>query len=71
MIVYHPVTRDRTTYTFCQPGRKHPVSDWLDDSGEPLSFNVKFEYGKAEVPDNLGRFLIDQGLAQESVILVA
>jgi len=71
MIVYHPVTRDRTTYTFCQPGLEHPVSDWLDENGDPLSFNVEFKFGKAEVPDNLGRFLIDKGLAQESVILVA
>lgn len=71
MIVYHPVTRDRTTRTICQPGTLYPNSDFLEPDGTPKTFVVEFRYGKAEVADNLGRYLIDQGLAQESVILMA
>lgn len=71
MIIYHPVTRDRTTHAICQPGNEYPVSDFLDESGKARTFVVEFKYGRAEVPDNLGRYLIDQGLAQESVILLA
>ncbi|MBM2884094.1 hypothetical protein JFK97_06790 [Chromobacterium phragmitis] len=47
------------------------MSDFLDESGKARTFVVEFKYGRAEVPDNLGRYLIDQGLAQESVILLA
>nr|WP_199065100.1 hypothetical protein [Chromobacterium sp. ASV5] len=70
MIIYHPVTRDRTTHVICQPGNEHPVSDFFDKDGKPSVFVVEFKYGRAEVPDNLGRYLIDEGLAQESAILL-
>lgn len=50
-----------------QPGVFHPeTSDFMDkETGKPTMFNVVFRYGQSdEIPDNLGQYLIDQGLAQ-------
>lgn len=51
-----------------QPGNQHPtVSDFVDKDGKPILFDIVFTYGVAEnVPDNLGRYVLDQGLAQET-----
>lgn len=64
---------------FVTPGRDHPeTSDWMktntDSEGksfnEPIMFTVKFENGVAEVPDNLGRYMIDKGLARKSRLIL-
>jgi hypothetical protein len=42
---------------------------WWDASGDklvPREFTVKFERGRAEVSDELGRYLIDTGQAQRT-----
>ncbi|MTD34023.1 hypothetical protein [Paludibacterium denitrificans] len=68
-ITLSPATARRAP--FASPGTLYPNSDFLEPDGTPKTFVVEFRYGKAEVADNLGRYLIDQGLAQESVILMA
>lgn len=47
-----------------------PASDpaWTSDEfktpeGEPVTFPIVFENGRASVPENLGRYLVDQGIA--------
>jgi hypothetical protein len=51
-----------------QPGVFNPgVSDFFDKDGKPILFNVEFRYGKSDdLPDNLARYILDQGLAQET-----
>ncbi len=69
MKVYHPGARGKST-TFVQPGVHHPVSDWMDEAGKPRMFAVAFIEGVAEVSDNLGKYMIDQGLAARSPIIL-
>jgi hypothetical protein len=45
-------------------------SEWVDDKNTPLNFQVEFVRGKAEVDDNIGRYMIEQGLAQKSKIIL-
>lgn len=61
------------------PGKDHPeTSDWIKvgrdalgrETREPVQIAVKFENGCADVPDNLGRYIIDQGLARKSRLIV-
>jgi hypothetical protein len=56
-----------------QPGNFHPgVSDFMNEDGTAKMFCVDFIYGRTEeLPDNLARFIIDQGLAQETAIILA
>jgi hypothetical protein len=55
-----------------QPARlsnDHP-SDWLDEQGQPRMFNIEFMHGRTSVPDNLGRWLVDHGYAQETALIL-
>jgi hypothetical protein len=55
-----------------QPARQSndKSADFLDAQGEPKLFNVEFVHGKAEVPDNLGRWMIDHGYAQATALIL-
>ena len=71
MLVYRPHDELRARHViFVQPGRFYRESDWLDEGGNPRMFTVVFKKGRAEVPDNLGKYLIDQGQAQSSPIIL-
>ncbi len=70
MRVYHEVRHKRHTLIVC-PGNEFPdVSDWKNAQGEPLTMKVEFVAGEARVPRNLGRYLLDKGLAQETPIIL-
>ena len=78
MKVYNNGSHGRGTI-FVAPGKDHPEnSDWIKVSRnpegrevrEPVQFAVKFENGVAEVPDGLGRYLIDKKLARRSPLIV-
>jgi hypothetical protein len=69
MKVYQPATHGKRI-TFVQPGTHYPVSDWMDDAGNPRMFAVEFIEGKAEVSDHLGQYMIDQGIAARSPIIL-
>ena len=46
-----------------------PESDWYDTSGEkpqPREFLVEFFHGAAEVPEPLGKYLLDTGQARRA-----
>lgn len=69
MKVYHHGGRLKHT-TFAQPGGEFPVSDFMNEDGSPKLFTIEFLGGVAEVPDNLGRYLIDKGIASASPIVL-
>lgn len=74
MKIYLPTAQDRPLQNvFVQPGNhpgnKYQVSDWLDN-GKPIMFTVAFRFGCAEVPDNLGQYMLDNEMAKASPIIV-
>lgn len=69
MFVYQPGTTGRRTL-FAQPGNEFPASDFMDANGKAILFSVVFSEGRAEVPDQLGQYLIDKGMAAKSPILL-
>lgn len=44
-------------------------SDWLNADGGAKQISINFAYGVAEVPDELGKYMIARGLAQRSRLL--
>ena len=55
-----------------QLGEKGENGDWWDQTGDaprPKQFQVEFRFGKAEVPDPLGRYLVGAGLAQKTKLI--
>lgn len=71
MKVYlHGIQEQHNHRLFVQPGVEYPdVSDWHEADGRPRLIEINFSFGCADVPDNLGRYLIDKGLAQETMII--
>ena len=45
-------------------------ADWLDEQDKPLNIEVEFRYGRAEVPSNLGAYLIRAGLAAKTQLII-
>lgn len=71
MKVYQPDAPNGKRVLFCQPGAKYPVSDWMDDAGKPRMFAVEFRDGASDdLADHLAQYLIDQGLAHRSPIIL-
>ncbi|ADE12143.1 hypothetical protein [Sideroxydans lithotrophicus] len=71
MKIYLPHYDGKPTHNvFVQPGREYPNSAWMDENGKPRMFAVEFRYGRAEVADNLGQYMLDKELAQSSPIIV-
>jgi hypothetical protein len=55
---------------FIQPGVDFPEnSEWYEADGRPKLFTVTFQNGVATVPKNLGRYMVDKGLASGSEII--
>lgn len=46
------------------------ASDWLNESGEPITFEVCFQNGAATVPDSLGRYLVKTGQAKRTNLII-
>ena len=45
-------------------------SDWVSETNEPLSFPVVFRFGVAEVPSNLGQYMVKYGLASKTRLII-
>jgi hypothetical protein len=45
-------------------------SEWVDDKNEPITFQVEFVRGKAEVDDKIGKYLIEMGQARKSKLIL-
>ena len=56
---------------FVEPGRESDVADWKDQEGAPMQFTVEFINGEAKVADNLGRYLVEHGLAQKTPLILS
>lgn len=71
MRVYRPQDREVPQHAvLVQPGREYPVSEWMGEDGMPQLFRVVFQAGCAEVPDNLGKYMIDHEIAQRSPLIL-
>lgn len=53
------------------PGNVHPeTSDFIGADGKPVLMTIEFKDGVADVPDNLGRFLVDTDAAKSGPIVL-
>lgn len=73
MFVYQHSQRENPKhFLFVQPGVDHPeTSEWFDSEGKPKLLQVVFEFGKADVIDNLGQYLIDKKYASKHRIIIS
>jgi hypothetical protein len=54
-----------------QPGNEFPDNtDWKDKEGNKTMFPVQFKAGIADVAGNLGKYMLDKGLARRSPIIL-
>jgi hypothetical protein len=68
MKVYHPQGSNMTL--MITPGVDDPVcSDWKDDKGNAKRFDVRFVNGVAEVPANLGAWMVAKGHANRTALV--
>jgi hypothetical protein len=51
-------------------GKGEMPADWVSDKNEPIEFNVEFVYGKAEVSDSIGKYMIKHQLAARSKLII-
>lgn len=72
MIIYIPEYNDKRVHTmFVQPGNDAQSSEFVDkETKRPIMFTVVFEYGKADVRDSLGQYMLDRGMAKKSPIYI-
>ena len=71
MIVYKPDQLSRHT-VFVTPAKTAGVdsSEFRNADGSARLFIVSFDGGRAFVPDNLGQYMIDNGMARFAPILM-
>jgi hypothetical protein len=53
--------------------RADPPADWVDyvdGETKPKQIPVKFFHGQAEVPDLLGKYMVERGLAQKTRLIL-
>lgn len=68
MKVYHPQGSNMTLMV--TPGaHDKECSDWFDDKKNAKRFDIKFVNGVAEVPNNLGAFLVAHGQANKTKLV--
>jgi hypothetical protein len=74
MKIFRPYESNRVSNTVYVAPAAMPdgkgVSEWLRADGEPMAIAVEFKSGVAEVAGNLGRWMIANGHAQASPILL-
>lgn len=52
------------------PGAQHgDVSDWMDESGNPRRFDIRFVNGVVEVDRKMGEYLIEANLANRTRLI--
>ncbi len=51
------------------PGQEMP-HEFVERDGSPRTFDILFEYGKAEVPDVLGKYLVENKLAEKTRLIL-
>jgi hypothetical protein len=51
-------------------GERDVPAEWVDNKNNPIDLHVIFEYGRAEVDENLGRYLIKYGFASKTKLII-
>jgi hypothetical protein len=51
------------------PGAECPA-DWIDADGKRKTFTVDFRFGRAEVPSNIGQYLVAKGYASKTRLII-
>lgn len=69
MTVYKPGSRGRH-HLFIQPGKTHDVADFKDTNGNPIMYTVEFIHGEAKVSKQMGNYLIGEGIAFKSPLIL-
>ena len=77
MRIYHPseAMRRAARHTMhvapaAEPeGADGPV-EWRDEDGLPVTIPVTFEFGRAEVPSPLGKFMVAKGYANRTALIM-
>lgn len=75
MKVYYAGTRSNHTMYVAPAGDPRFTggvidSEWVNESGEPRTFEVFFRDGVAQVADALGRYLVKTGQAKRTRLLL-
>lgn len=63
-------TGRRDHLMFITPGTELDSSDFLNPDGTARQFTVRFKEGRADVPSNIGQYLIDKGVAQKTPLIL-
>lgn len=69
MRVYLPGSKGRKVH-LVTPGSQFESSEFMGEDGKPRIFRIEFINGETEVSDHMGRFLIDQGIAARSPLIL-
>jgi hypothetical protein len=73
MFVYLPHKKSTHTMHICPAGdprvRGECPVDWVDENNKPRTFQVEFRNGKAEVDDQIGRYMIEMDLARKTKLI--
>lgn len=67
--VYQPGTTGKRTL-FVQPGKVVKGRRWFDPANNPITYSIEFTEGVAEVEDVLADFLVNQGYAKRSALIL-
>ena len=77
MIVYTTGEKSSQQKSFIMsicPGRhlegQELPSDWVDEKNNPIEINVEFIYGKANVSDSIGKYLIKHQMAARTRLIM-
>lgn len=45
-------------------------ADWVDEAGQPRNISVQFKDGRAEVPDDLARYLLFRKMVRKTALII-
>lgn len=45
-------------------------SEFVTEKNDPLDIEVIFSFGMAEVPSNVGKYMLDHGLASKTQLII-
>jgi hypothetical protein len=69
VIVYQRTTMPSEKHTlFVCPSVNSDSVEFRNDDGSPRTFQVTFYRGRAEVPNNLGRWMVDNGYGTSLIL---
>lgn len=66
MKIYLPQHKDERHTVHIAPGKDIDTPEFRNPDGTFTLFTVTFDGGVAEVPDSLGKYMVDKGYARRS-----